>query len=454
MQRTSYLATMAVVFVSSAGCDVPPPSSKEEPPSSPGDTEVVQSELTGGVRIDSSCKPEFRPALLKASRAGRIASKSAVFAACIGNLRAGTPNVTSPYMPQCSPNDPHASESGASQASWVLLRARNPNTLTMTCGAGCGNNACAGIGNESTTSEAFEWNNDFVKLWATAPAPADDPWWPTTQAAGLIWHEVMHNYGYDHPTSCSTPGYNFQSNTVPYITQLCMSAVLTASGKTCGNVTCGPDQLPIVKAFGSGTCSCVSDPRTAKWFDATNAELTATGWPVGDVATSSWQQAARAGYGYCRDLSYEGGALNGWQSSTAKGTVCNGAGTKWFDISQAQRNASVWTFSDVNNVPWDQAARAAQDLCAVRGFVGGQFNGHQNSSTGGAGLVCYSTRSTFFNVARTDLTALGVPINDIRSVRWDYAARAADKWCTSRGFVGGRLNGNQNSTVLGAVCYK
>jgi hypothetical protein len=220
-------------------------------------------------------------------------------------------------------------------------------------------------------------------------------------------------------------------------------------------MSCGPDQLPIVTALNSTSCACVTDPRQSRWFDATNADLSATGWPVGDVEATSWSQAGRAASGYCASLNYLGGALNGWQSASTKGSVCYGAGAQWFDTTQAQRNTSAWSFSDVNTVGWAQASRVASDLCVQRGFLGGQFTGHQ-TGTGLMGLVCYALRAQWFDVPKADLSAMSMPIGDVNAVGWAYAARAADRWCVApgRGFVGGRFNGWQSGTALGVVCYR
>jgi hypothetical protein len=239
------------------------------PPDQP-DEGVTQEQaaLTGSINFDDSCGSDLRPALIKALKYGRIASNSPAFAACINNLRTGTLGFTAPYMPACSPSDPHANDP-ANQAPFVLQHARSVNPLTMKCTnqPDPARNAFADVHDENIKSEDFTWTgwlNGVVNQ--TNP---DDPWWPTSQIASLIWHEPMHNYGYQHPKTCSKAGYDFQANTVPYIVQFCMQSTLSESGKasgkgSCGGVdSCGPDALPIITtpAAGSTTCQCVRDPR-------------------------------------------------------------------------------------------------------------------------------------------------------------------------------------------------
>jgi hypothetical protein len=51
-----------------------------------------------------------------------------------------------------------------------------------------------------------------------------------------------------------------------------------------------------------------------------------------------------------------------------------------FDVDDATVAASKWAFTDVNIVPWAQAARCATDICltaTTARFAGGFFSGHQ-----------------------------------------------------------------------------
>jgi hypothetical protein len=64
----------------------------------------------------------------------------------------------------------------------------------------------------------------------------------------------------------------------------------------------------------------------AKWFDATTNEINATGWPVGDLNTVGWAQAARAATEYCRKKGYDAGFMTGHQLPGKYGVVCQARG--------------------------------------------------------------------------------------------------------------------------------
>lgn len=62
----------------------------------------------------------------------------------------------------------------------------------------------------------------------------------------------------------------------------------------------------------------------AQWFDATDAELAATGFgfPTPRLDDVLWAQAARAAVGFCRGKGFSGGFMNGHQGPNAYGVVC------------------------------------------------------------------------------------------------------------------------------------
>jgi FG-GAP-like repeat len=248
-------------------------------PGQPPDDDVGEDSdaLTGSISYESNCGSDVRPDLDRAMKWGRIAASSAAFKACIANLRSGTAGIAAKYLPQCSPADPHDSEAAQAQIDALLKWTSSPNPLTMSCPGtpSCSDpnaNACASVLNEQIKSESLTWTGWLNQVAGKLGSIPGDPWWPTTQMASIIWHEAMHNYGYTHPATCSTPGYNFQSNTIPYIVQACMQSVLSESGKGCGPAdSCGSNSLPIITTptVGSTTCTCVKDPRAgAKLFFA------------------------------------------------------------------------------------------------------------------------------------------------------------------------------------------
>ena len=98
--------------------------------------------------------------------------------------------------------------------------------------------------------------------------------WPYSQAAGIVWHEVMHTHGYTHGAddqanalmNCGYAGdrsWHFQVNTMPYLIGDCISSVISLSGDRCGDIDdcAGDNQLRLINGFDSSTCECISDPR-------------------------------------------------------------------------------------------------------------------------------------------------------------------------------------------------
>jgi hypothetical protein len=218
-----------------------------------------RTSLLTGTSSYIGCSAQQVTFLEKVARNGRIVSNSPAFQACVRNLHVGTPGFAFPYMPQCSPADRAANETAAVQVSTLLPLTRRGTPMRQTCGGTCGDgaNACAGW-----SEEEFTWAG-----WLDAVLNASDPAnpaWPISQAAGLMWHEVMHTYAYFHP-ACAQPGYDLDFNTVPNIVEMCMEGIMNASGLACGSPTsCGADALPIVTTpvWGPTTCQCVKDPRS------------------------------------------------------------------------------------------------------------------------------------------------------------------------------------------------
>ncbi|MCL4826734.1 MAG: trypsin-like serine protease [Caldilinea sp.] len=134
------------------------------------------------------------------------------------------------------------------------------------------------------------------------------------------------------------------------------------------------------------------------------------------------------------------------------GLVCGGPGAVWYDATQAEIQATGYGFLDTNLTHWAHANRAATALCEgfERGFVGGHFNGHQFN--GRYGLICYSDGAQWFDVTRSEYSDLGYDILDVNLTHWAYAMRAANDFCVSKGFVGGYMNGHQLDGRFGTVC--
>ncbi|HEY5723766.1 MAG TPA: hypothetical protein VIT45_15750 [Allosphingosinicella sp.] len=94
------------------------------------------------------------------------------------------------------------------------------------------------------------------------------------------------------------------------------------------------------------------------------------------------QLCARANQGF------SGGQFNGHQLNGKYGLTCYGEGARWFDATDAELAATGFGFATprLDDVPWAQAMRAATNFCVGKGFDGGFMNGHQ--APGRYGVVC------------------------------------------------------------------
>lgn len=232
-------------------------------------TAEAKEELTGQYQINSSCSADAQDYIRRAMRLGRIAAMSTGFKQCLNNLAVGTPNAAAPYYSVCNPSDPDVKLGTATQVKNLLKWSRTANPLTIGCNTSLGDEVAeAPLGSFKTTRESLTfsgWINKVVGQLGSQPA---DPYWPLSQIAGTIWHEVMHNYGYQHPSKCSDatygPSYNYQANTIPYIVDGCMSVAVSGAGNACQNVHCPPDSEAMLKnlADTSAGCECIADPGT------------------------------------------------------------------------------------------------------------------------------------------------------------------------------------------------
>lgn len=130
----------------------------------------------------------------------------------------------------------------------------------------------------------------------------------------------------------------------------------------------------------------------AVWRDAITADVWASGWTFTDVESAQWAQARRAATGICIRDGYIGGHFNGHQRAgfgTAPGffgLICYGPPAVFYDARTSEINATGWSVGDLNTVPWAQAARAATDFCASKGFAAGFMTGHQVPAK--YGVIC------------------------------------------------------------------
>ena len=177
------------------------------------------------------------------------------------------------------------------------------------------------------------------------------------------------------------------------------------------------------------------------------AEIAGVRWPVNDVNTAGWAQSARAAAAMCYARGYAGGHFDGHQGAlnniTGSGILCSGGDTLWQDVTAATISGTGWDFTNVDEVNWAQANRAAERICAsIPGhYVGGHFNGHQRSGT--YGLFCYRGGARRFDATLAQLAATGwpLPTSTLDDVPWAQAARAATGFCRTKSYDGGFMSG-------------
>ena len=85
---------------------------------------------------------------------------------------------------------------------------------------------------------------------------------------------------------------------------------------------------------------------------------------------------------------FAGGHFNGHMLPPRYGLFCYKNGAQWFDATGAELAATGFGFSTprLDDVLWAEAARAAVGFCRGKGFSGGFMNGHQ--APGKYGVVC------------------------------------------------------------------
>ena len=249
--------------------------------SSPAQAQIrtIEQGLLGDVEQEE-CTDEQQEFNNEIFRYGRIAAVSDAYEDCIRQ------EVAARYK-ECN-GDPFYGQSQRRQIERVRSVSLSRNDLRISCTGGSGN-ASAAIGTYGhTTKEEFSWGGWFgavhssldLPVCSSGQNPDDDNCryaaypWPYTQAAGIVWHEVMHTHGYTHGANAQDPakvacGYpnatdrvwHFQRNTMPYIVGQCIGRVLERSGSHCNLQSCsGDNQLEIVTSYNSSSCKCVRDP--------------------------------------------------------------------------------------------------------------------------------------------------------------------------------------------------
>jgi hypothetical protein len=129
-------------------------------------------------------------------------------------------------------------------------------------------------------------------------------------------------------------------------------------------------------------------------------------------------------------------------------------------VKTAEIKGTKWDVTDVNQVGWAQANRAAAEMAYNRGFASGHFDGHQDVARGGYGIQVSGRGTIFWEVTRKNIRETPFGFTDINQVNWAQANRAAERLCASanQGYAGGHFTGHMKrgsfDEMYGMVCYK
>jgi hypothetical protein len=193
------------------------------------------------------------------------------------------------------------------------------------------------------------------------------------------------------------------------------------------------------------------DTRRLAFFDTSHLDRFDTIWGFDDPTRTPWAQAGRAANDFCVAKGFDSGRFTGHFIGERLGDQCLSTRSQHFVATQSDVNAVLTdgtapNFTDDNTVQWSLAARAATRICNNKGFAGGFFTGHQDTTAGGdpRDLVCIpGTDARWYDATQQDLYNSGYGFGDINAVAWDQAARAATNICLGKGYPGGFFTGEQ-----------
>jgi hypothetical protein len=256
----------------------------------PPATEAHSSALLGAVRYGSDCTATDVSFLDKVMQYGRTAAVTPAFAQClsramsVGAVRHLDGSSIGPYL-KCT-GDPWYSSGISTQLTEAIQAARSTVDVTIGCTGGLGN-ASAYIGSYGQlTPETFKWSSWLRNVegqlsWpvcngSNGPICRGAEPWPWDQAAGIVWHEAMHQQGYRHGSSESdntanklecgytaSDNWNFQWNTLPYLMSFCIGEVIEHSGSVCGAPLESGAGLKLVTDYDGSGCGVYNDPQNA-----------------------------------------------------------------------------------------------------------------------------------------------------------------------------------------------
>lgn len=272
MSKRRLCGVLSVVL---AACGSPEtvPSAEQEIRS----TSAAQQSLYGTVKYDDArgtCSPEVKKFLKTIMYYGRVAAQTDVFTGCVSR------EISANYLP-CKGQEPFSADTVAIQTAQALTVTRSILDVKFACLPF--NNALAKASDGVARGEPDErmdlgvWfqNQALIQKKPLCGSVPDSSCreisgmaWPARQGANAVWHEVMHNYGYDHDNGDGSwcgyqpkDNYNMFVNSMPYIIGECIDQALQFSNLACNNIEnefCGPGQLYVLNG---GSCKCVADTK-------------------------------------------------------------------------------------------------------------------------------------------------------------------------------------------------
>lgn len=106
------------------------------------------------------------------------------------------------------------------------------------------------------------------------------------------------------------------------------------------------------------------DTAHLEFFDTTHVDRLDSGWLFDDPDHALYAQASRAATGFCDDKDFNGGRFTGHYIGERDGVLCTPTTAAFFDATDAEIDATGWGFADINTAPWAQVARRRPDSAA------------------------------------------------------------------------------------------
>jgi hypothetical protein len=166
-----------------------------------------------------------------------------------------------------------------------------------------------------------------------------------------------------------------------------------------------------------------------------------------DPNRTPYAVAVRTMHNIAKEKGFAGAIATGHRIGERVGAIGIAVGADLFDIDISEIAELESSFTDINTDHWSVIARAATELAVGRGCLAGYFSGDGRRDDDG-GMVSYqllcfdASLATVFAVG-DDAVDNTWPFDDINTVHWATAARAATDIACSKGFVGGFFTGYQ-----------